>query len=418
MTSRFTRPLFNNIQRLPRTRPTTWSVATRGLRPSLGASFATARPRPQGRPQGDNVRIIKIPRLPLLMIGIGFACLGVGLYEYLTSDIQKYPPPIRQALRKALYYQQPGKDVNLSTRYFKEALELALQSDEMERDGAPLTGIMIQYGALLESLGRYPEARQVLTLALRHLVGFENDPHATEKKPDQAVFDLDLASFPPQTQRKIVGIAQKLGDIAQETKHDAEAEKWYTWSLEHLLRISSKPVSTYGDTDQVLFDKEHMPAWLTHTELGAALEALGTFYQTRQKHSLAVHLYLRTLTLAGLKTCQSSVIMNNLSESFAAMGQFDDAKLWAQRGLEIAQNPNTGKANKDGDVCDEACGVLLFNMGMLFEQTNDKEKAMIFYEQARNHGRKYKLLDCIRQADRAIRRLQFEQTQPPSLPSA
>lgn len=76
---------------------------------------------------------------------------------------------------------------------------------------------------------------------------------------------------------------------------------------------------------------------------------------------------MRALDLIGLDSCQSTILMNNLMESYASLGKYEDAKLWGQKGLDLAQNPNTGKMNKDGKVCDQSCGVLLFNMGMLFE---------------------------------------------------
>ncbi|KAL0089094.1 hypothetical protein F4703DRAFT_1449186 [Phycomyces blakesleeanus] len=371
-------------------------------------TFATARP-----PSTNGERTINIPRIPLLLIGIGFACLGVGLYEYFTSDIQKYPPPIRQALRKALYFSQDDRDTKLALQYFRQALELGIESPEMERDGAPLTGIMIQLGVLLETLGRLPEARQTLTLALRHLVGFENDRESVkDKRPDSDVFNGDLSSLPTQTQKKIVGIAQKLGDIAAKCRLDDEAEKWYTWSVEHLLRISSRPKSEYNDTEEVIFDKDHMPAWLTKAELGGALEALGTFYATHGNYVFAIQLYLQALNMAGLKTCHTSVLMNNLAEAYAAMGRFEEAKQWGQKGLDHAQNPNTRKLNDDGEECDATCGTLLYNMGMLFEQTGDKAKASQFYKHAGLHGRKFKLDECVQESDRALRRIEFEQRHP------
>lgn len=76
---------------------------------------------------------------------------------------------------------------------------------------------------------------------------------------------------------------------------------------------------------------------------------------------------MRALTLSGLHSCQSAVLMNNLAEAYASMGQYEEAKVWGQKGLDIAQNPNTKKLEKDGKVCDYTCGILLFNMGMLFE---------------------------------------------------
>lgn len=75
-----------------------------------------------------------------------------------------------------------------------------------------------------------------------------------------------------------------------------------------------------------------------------------------------------------MESCQSAVLMNNLAESYSGMGQFEEAKAWGQRGLDLAQNPNTGKKNGDKELCNETCGVLLFNMGMLFEVKK------IFYE--------------------------------------
>ncbi|KAG1461243.1 hypothetical protein G6F56_005772 [Rhizopus delemar] len=213
------------------------------------------------------------------LVSLGLIFLGIGFYHHL-SDIQKYPPSIRRSLRKALYYQQ-DKDLNLAIKYFNEALAEALQSSEMEKNGAPLTGIMIQLGTLQERMGRLPDARRTLTLALRHLLGLENEGVKTSS--DEAIFQTELSALPALEQKKAVGIAQKLGDITATLKMDKDAEKWYEWSVEHLLSVSSKPVSEYGDTDHAIFDEEHMPRWLTKTDVGAALEAFGAFYASRNK---------------------------------------------------------------------------------------------------------------------------------------
>ncbi|KAG1122634.1 hypothetical protein G6F42_011294 [Rhizopus arrhizus] len=392
------------LTRIPitaRVKPTDARALTR--LPSPQRSFATASRRTATSSSARHEqprRPLHIPPLPVALISVGFICLGIGLYEYLTSDIQKFPVPVRQALRKALYYQQ-DKDLTLALKYFNEALQLALASDELEKNGAPLTGIMIQLGSLQERMGRLPDARQTLILALRHLLSLHDSNNVD-------VFSKDLSQLSPTEQKKAVGIAQKLGDITSSMKRDDEAEKWYVWSVEHLLKSSSKPKSAYGDSTEVIFDQEHMPDWLTKTDIGAALEALGGFYATRKKPELAIHLYLRALSLNGMQSCQSAVLMNNLAESYASMGHFDEAKIWGQRGLDLAQNPNTGKVNKDGEICNETCGVLLFNMGMLFEQTKDKSKAQQFYSSAKQHGRDHKQPECIKEADRALKRLEFE----------
>ncbi|KAI8355559.1 hypothetical protein BD560DRAFT_203630 [Blakeslea trispora] len=386
---------------------------TRWLAPSLRPSNTRASvwPKPVFYSTRANTRTpprpIRIPPLPVALISAGLLCLGIGLYEHLTSDVQSFPSNVRQSLRKALYYQQ-NKDLRLSLKYFQEALALALDSPDLEKNGAPLTGIMIQLGALQEDMNQLPEARQTLILALRHLLGLHDN---TSQDVIQTITQqTQLSHFSPLDQKKIVGIAQKLGDLTARMHRNEEAEAWYVWSVEHLLKSSSKPVSEYGDSSEVLFDAEHMPDWLTKTDVGAALEALGGFYATQNKPGLAIHLYLRALTLTGMTSCQAGVLMNNLAEAYAGLGQFEDAKMWGQKGLDLVRNPNTSKVNQDNQVCDETCGVLLFNMGMLFEQTHDKTKAEQFYKSAKEHGREFKQPDCIQQADRALRRLTFEKT--------
>ncbi|KAI7900752.1 uncharacterized protein BX663DRAFT_438647 [Cokeromyces recurvatus] len=331
--------------------------------------YATTTARAQTPAQ-----VIRIPSLPVILISTGLVCLGLGLYEYYTSDIQKFPAAVRQALRKGLYYEQHSKDDKLALKYFKEALQLALASPELERNGAPLTGIMIQLGSLQERMGQLSEARQTLIMALRHLVGTVDQPLSITQP--QAFFSR-LSSLEPLEQKKVIGIAQKLGDIALAMQRDEEAELWYVGSVEHLLKIASTTGTSYEEVEDDnddrssknngMFDKEHMPDWLTSTDVGAALEALGGFYASRNKPILAIHLYLKALSLNDIKSCQSVVLMNNLAESYSNMGQYEEAKMWAQKGLDLAQNPNTGKVNKDKELCDETCGILLFNMGMLFE---------------------------------------------------
>ncbi|KAG1470352.1 hypothetical protein G6F56_002733 [Rhizopus delemar] len=323
-----------------------------------------------------------------MLIGFSLVCLGVGLHDHLSSDIQAYPVSVRQPLLKALYYQQ-NKDLTLAHKYFNEALKQALESPEVETEA--LIGIMIQLGSFQEFMNELAEARRTLTLALRHLLGREG-----------TLFDLNLDHLSVLEQKKAVGIAQKLGDITSAMKMDKEAEKWYTWSVDHLLR------TPMVQEDQAMFDQEHMPLWLTKTDFKILLEKFGAFYTSRDKPDLAIGLYMRALDLIGLDSCQSTILMNNLMESYASLGKYEDAKLWGQKGLDLAQNPNTGKMNKDGKVCDQSCGVLLFNMGMLFEQTKDQSKAIQFYQSARKHGRDFKQADCIKEADKALRRIEFE----------
>ncbi|KAI8967080.1 hypothetical protein BDF20DRAFT_917884 [Mycotypha africana] len=406
-------------------RRSTTAVHSPPPRAVASCSFATTAAHTRGfasrsaSSASNSTRTIRIPPMVVALSSLAFICLGIGLYEHFWSDIQRFPPAVRQPLRKGLYYQHKG-DLALALKYIQESLDTALQSPEALVDQlgttAPLTGIMIQLGAVQEQMGRTVEARRTFLLALRYVVGL--DDH--QQKPhggDMEVFENALfhphppkdvmAALSPTEQKKAIGLAQKLGDLASMMQADEEAEKWYVWSVEHLLKLSSRPVSDYGDTADVLFDKEHMPDWLTETDVGASLEALGGFYASRNKPSLAIPLYLKALNLHGVTSCHATVLMNNLAEAYSALGQYEEAKLWAQKGLDLAQNPNTRKINKDGDLCDETCGILLYNMGMLFEQSQNREKAKQFYENAQKHARQHKQIDCLKETHLALRRLEL-----------
>ncbi|CAO3617933.1 unnamed protein product [Cunninghamella blakesleeana] len=374
-------------------------------------------------------RTIKIPPFPLALIGLGLTCLAIGLYDHFTSDIQKYPPTVRTPLRKALYYEHKG-DYSLALPYFEQAYLEALKEPSIEMESAHLTGILIQWGTLLEKLQRNNEARPLLILALRHSLGMEERPMLQKKEdnhddddnnkkenpvkketlPDQDVFTFkDWSTLTPLEQKKLVGLCLKIGDLSVILHRDDEAEKYYVAAVEHLLKSSSKPTSDYGDHgDMVLFDKEHLPKWLTESDVSVALATLGQFYASKNKSRYAIELYLRALNLNGMNNCQSTVFMNNLAESYVSLNQFNEAKQWAEKGISLAQNPNTYKADNDKEVCDESCGVLLFNLGMIFEQLNDKEKAIQMYQQSLQHARQVEQFTTVQQALKARKRVEFE----------
>lgn len=314
-------------------------------------------------------RTIHIPPLPIALTVFGFGCLGLGLYQYFWSDIQKYPVPVRQALRKALYYENYGNDASLAIDYYRQALELALESEALENNSPHVTGILIQYGTLLEKEGRAREARDVLSNCIGYLLNMKPEDITSQIQN----IELSNTELTGSDRLKILGIAQKLGDLSTELKDDKAAEKWYSWSVEQMFKSTVSKADGSGveiDAKDKLFNAENMPKWLTHTDVGASMEALAAFYAERGNYEYALHLYLRTLSLypALKETCHASVVMCNIAEAFAGMGQYQEAIKWAEDGIELAKNPNTGsKKEDDRKICDEALGVLLYNIGMIYE---------------------------------------------------
>lgn len=364
----------NNIRRvsLQCLRSSKVPVGGAAIRPvARRAGLQSAKPhyQPFATYANQPSRSIRIPPLPVALTVFGFGCLGMGLYQYFWSDIQKYPVPVRQALRKALYYENYGNDPSLAIDYYKQALEIALESEQLENNSPHVTGIMIQYGTLLETEGKTEQARDVLTTCLGYLLNISS-ADVTDKVTS---IDLSSISLSGTDRTKVLGIAQKLGDLSVELKDDEAAEKWFSWSVEQMFKSILPIASDSGmalESKEKLFNAENMPKWLTKSDVGAAMEALAAFYAEKGKYQFALPLYLRVLSLyPDLKqSCHACVLMCNIAEVFAGMGQYHEAIKWAEDGIEIAKNPNTGtKKGDDRKMCDEALGVLLYNIGMAYE---------------------------------------------------
>ncbi|OZJ03577.1 hypothetical protein BZG36_03047 [Bifiguratus adelaidae] len=319
--------------------------------------------------------------------------------------------PIRADLRKGLYYQNYGKDPDLAVRYYQRALEEALTSDALEAHSAHVTGIMIQLGALLAEMKQTEQAIGVLEKAFDAIVTHTGTSIAdVEEKRDP----LTAPTVLDETERiKAIGLAQKLGDLYVLAGQDDKAEQYYVWSVEQLLKPQDKDsVITHSELPRSTFNFDQLPPWMTKTDLGASLEALAAFYSKRGQYSYALPLYLRALSLFPTPdaSCHALVLMCNLSEVFAGMGNLEEAERWAQKGIEVTSNPNVGKTTGDRPECDESCGVMLFNLGMIKELSNDTQGAIAYYEKARQHGKAFKLPECVQQADKALKRVRFRTT--------
>ena len=69
----------------------------------------------------------------------------------------------------------------------------------------------------------------------------------------------------------------------------AEEEKWLVWGVEEILRIVqdsqtksdvgvSEKINGSSDESRMVLAELELPGWVTTTDLGAPLEALGAFY--------------------------------------------------------------------------------------------------------------------------------------------
>ncbi|CAG8748650.1 6578_t:CDS:2, partial [Acaulospora morrowiae] len=118
----------------------------------------------------------------------------------------------------------------------------------------------------------------------------------------------------------------------------------------------------------------------------------------------ALPLYLRSLSLINPpeSSCHSAVLMNNISEVFTGMGNLEEAQGWAERGLKLVENFQPKK--KITRECEESCGVLLFNLGMISEISGSIAKAHDYYERALQLAKKIDFKDCVNEAELALQR--------------
>ncbi|GBC05989.1 hypothetical protein RclHR1_06540009 [Rhizophagus clarus] len=331
-----------------------------------------------------------IPAFPLVLIFTTSVIAFLGLYQYFFSTVYKYPEEIRKNLRKGLYYQNYRNDPNRAVNYYQTALNDAFNHAELDNASPEVTGIMIQLGSLYEELGRLRDAVDVFTMAYDAIVTPNNIPVKLEGK----------------IKLKSIGLAQKLGDLHQSLKQDEKAEKYYIWSVEQLLHSHSEEAHDNSNRNSLISKKTDMalPSWMTFTDLGASLEALAAFYSSRHKYAYALPLYLRALSLINPpeSSCHSAVLMNNISEVFTGMGNLEEARGWAERGLKLVENFNQKKKARE---CDESCGVLLFNLGMISELSGNITKASEYYKKALNFAKKINFSDCINEAELALKRI-------------
>ncbi|CAG8475701.1 6169_t:CDS:2 [Funneliformis mosseae] len=366
------------------------SPKTNGTKPLLEESTKPEQPSTQKKPSGihdyftqNNKESGKtLPAFPIVLIFTASAIAFLGLYQYFYSNVNKYPEEIRKNLKKGLYYQNYRSDPTRAVNFYQTALTEAFNHAELDNSSPEVTGIMIQLGSLYEELGRVRDAVDVYTMAYDAIV----TPNRTPVKLDG------------EKKLRSIGLAQKLGDLHQNLKQDEKAEKYFVWSVEQLLQSQHEVVQSNHDNinRDGLFSKGRdltLPPWMTSTDLGASLEALATFYSSRHKYAYALPLYLRALSLINPpeSSCHSAVLMNNISEVFTGMGNLEEAQGWAERGLKLVEN---FKQNRKNTECEEACGVLLFNLGMISELTGNFIKASEYYEKAREFAKKIGFRDC------------------------
>lgn len=94
--------------------------------------------------------------------------------QYIIASFHRYPEPVAQKLRRALYYTNTDLQPKEALKYYKQALQLA---DELGMDpfSNEIIGVKVQVAALMEKIQNYPKAIEVLEILKRDCLQWETE---------------------------------------------------------------------------------------------------------------------------------------------------------------------------------------------------------------------------------------------------
>ncbi|KAF7542942.1 hypothetical protein G7Z17_g11146 [Cylindrodendrum hubeiense] len=371
----------------------------------------------------------------LLVIGImaGYTAKLYFTYFY-HLQFTRYPKPIANSLRRALYYTNINPDPELALKYYKRAMEQCADHG-LDPFSDEVLGIRIQTSYWLQKIGNYDGTLHVLESVLgdlkrwvdvmeqsvrdgkidsagKLLTPAPKQVEATEtteanKEAEAASADQTDDDFVPENLwhkrrrllAKAIGTSVKLGELySDEHVLDPDnSQKHLIWAVETALNEFRR-----RKTEGV---KEHEGDWLSPEETGGAIESLGRDYESKSQFHLAIPLFFQALRLCEMP-CHRAVIMNNLAATFAqhpiftptlaiqpseAIGELHEPAMPTTRkdcleaALNWSENAYLHAKDVKGDdhtpECDEACVVALCNWGDVAAMMGNTELARKKYNQ-------------------------------------
>ncbi|KAI5462440.1 hypothetical protein BGZ63DRAFT_355501 [Mariannaea sp. PMI_226] len=375
------------------------------------------------------------------------------------SQFTRYPKPIANSLRRALYYTNIQPDAELALKYYKRAMEQCADFG-LDPFSDEVLGIRIQTSYWLQKIENYNGTLHVLESVLGDLRKWVDvmEQSVRDGKIDNAgklvtptpqksdgTVAKDAASTPassPSTDKtedefipenlwhkrrrllaKAVGVSVKLGELySDEHVLDPDnSQKHLIWAVETTLKEFRR-----RKTEGV---KEGEGDWLSPEETGATLESLGRDYESKSQFHLAIPLFFQALRLCE-SPCHRPVIMNNLAATFAqhpiftpthadqpsdALRELHDPatptsrKECLEAALNWSQNAYQHAVEVKGEdrtpECDEACAVALCNWADVAAMMGNAELARKKYNQCIDMSTKLEFPQGVAQARTGLAKL-------------
>ncbi|KAJ5476631.1 hypothetical protein N7475_002360 [Penicillium sp. IBT 31633x] len=362
-----------------------------------------------------------------------FAYISYVEVTRVAPQYHKFPAPVADALRTAVYYTEIDLNPAKAMKSYKEALQIAFEmgihpySDE-------ILGIKLQVAMMLEKAGLVKPAIEVLertkkeTLAWVDEVTAGNAAAAAEKVkqvqtqaqiPENVRINTEamqeteedlkaLAQYEARQRdkalKKVVGIEMKLGELyaSDYIQDDKKAEAAQVAAVELCLKEMHRrqklglPVGSSNSGD----DSEG-EAWLNLTEIATALAELAATYTAKERYELAMPLYMRALDLIRAAegtaiSCKQVVLLNDVATALVGQVQLpaksqpqqpvtaeqtvEAAQKWAEKAIEVAAHIQPPIRDEE---CDITCVVATYNLGELAELQKKPQIAKQRYTEAK-----------------------------------
>lgn len=389
---------------------------------------------------------------PLAIFSVvgGTAVFAYAAYVELTQvgpQYRKFPPPVEASLRTAVYYTEIDINPPKALNAYKEALRIAMELG-MHPYSDEVLGIKLQVAFMLEKAGLMKPAIQVLERTKNEALQWVEEGRemeTAERKVEEGQIPAQAKVVPENIQihesemkeeeelkktaefearqrnktlKKIVGIQMKLAElyasehIQEEKKAEAAQVAAVELSLKEMRRRQKLGLPVDGGDDD---------SWLNLTELATNLAELASTYSAKERHELAMPLYLRALDMireaeGDSPTCKQVVLLNDVASAMAGQLQrpparaaqqvspaqtVDAARQWAQKAIDVAARIQRPVRDEE---CDLTCVVATYNLGELAELQNKPDVARQRYTEAKSLAKGMGYEEGITMADAALKR--------------
>lgn len=404
--------------------------------------------------------------LPLAILSAvgGIAFFVYASYVEVTKNIPQYtkfPPKVADALRQAIYYTDIDLNAPKALAAYKNALHLAIE-EGMHPFSDEVLGLKIQVAAMLEKAGLVKQAAEVLERTKSEALSWVEEGHRSESStvtkttlpeaqsssqpkvsPDnlqtneQALQDAEkelkvMQEFEARQRdralKKVIGMEMKLAELysSDYIQDDKKAETAQVAAVELCLKEMHRR-QKLGLPVGASSDEGSDSSWMNLSEIATALTDLATSYTVKERHELAMPLYLRALDIIRAEegdkpSCKQVVLLNSVASSMAGQAQptssrvqqmkqqgisqdptVEAARQWAQKAIDVAAHIKPPLRDEE---CDLSCVAATYNLGELAELQQKPETAIARYTEARSLAKGLGYQEGVSLADDALKRLQ------------